>query len=118
MPKVTVTLGLTLNTGNFNNFKPEIGFEVDTDKDIEEQLKACIDATRQVTQTIASEMENLLDREGMKEFESTAAGMKKSLELLERRVGKIEGNWDNELVGIIGDEMSQREQDISYDAGR
>ena len=116
MPLVKVGIALTINTGDFNNFKPEIHFEVDTDKDIPEQIEACVEATREVTNAVVGEMENLLDREGMKEFESTVQGMKKSLSAVERRVGDMEVVFEKDLEGFVKGVIAETEQDKVYDA--
>ena len=92
MSKVVVEMGLTLNQGNFNNFKPLIRYEVDTDENIDEQLEACRLATKQITTAVSDEMEQLLDREGMKNFETTTDALKKAMVVIEERITNVENS--------------------------
>ena len=90
MSEVKISMGLTVNTGNYNNFKPEISITVDTDKDVTEQINRAITASREVTAAVVSEMEFLLDKEGMKDYESSVAGIRKSFLALASRVDTLE----------------------------
>ena len=92
MATVTVGMGLTVNTGNFNNFKPDVSITVDTDKDVDKQIQDAVEATRKVTAAVSEEMGIILDEEGMKEYESSMAGLKKSLGEVTQRLTALESD--------------------------
>lgn len=90
MAKIRVGYSLTLNLGNFNNFKPEIMYELDTDFDLGMQLAACRDATKKALNVVSEEMEDVLEREDVKNFETTVENVKKAIVALEQRIDVVE----------------------------
>ena len=47
MSKVTSTLGYTVNLGDFQSVRIDASIEVDTDKDVAEQIKVGLEAVKQ-----------------------------------------------------------------------
>jgi len=81
---------LTVNTGNFNNFKPEVSFEIDTEKDVEAQLADAKGAIRAMLPVLSGEMENILDVEGMVEYQPLVESISKAQQEIETRLNNLE----------------------------
>ena len=88
--KVSLRYDLTLNTGNYNNFKPSLEFVVDTDLDIEEQILAGRSAMKALRSAVSEEMESILETEGMQGWESLLVKHDNALKNIETRLGKVE----------------------------
>ena len=66
----TLKYGMTLNTGNFNNFKPEVELSVDLEGDVDEQIAAGVEAIRKMQGALSEELERILESEGIQGYES------------------------------------------------
>ena len=90
MTIVKLNYGITLNTGNFCNFRPEIELTVDTDKDIEEQIENGVQAIQAIQPKLSEEMERILETEGLTGYESILVKHGESIKNLTSKVKNLE----------------------------
>ena len=88
--KVALRYDITLNTGNYNNFKPSIEFVVDTEQDIERQIEEGRNALGVLRPSVSQEMEKVLEEEGVKGWESLLVKHDRVLKGMEERINEIE----------------------------
>lgn len=90
MRTATLRYGMTLNTGNFNNFKPEIEITVDLEGDIDEQIAQGVQAIHAIQPKLSEEMERILETEGLTGYESMLVQHGASIKNLVSKVKTIE----------------------------
>ena len=93
MSLVRLSYGMTLNTGQFNNFKPDIELTIDTDKDIDEQIQAGRAAINRLAPALSEEMVNILETEGLTGYESLLIKQAAEIKNLKERLRGLEKVW-------------------------
>ena len=90
MSKVTATLGYTVNLGDFQSVRIDASIEVDTDKDVDEQMKVGLDAVKQAwlqEESRIGEALRELDMAGIKT--DTVAEISKKIKKIEKDVESV-----------------------------
>ena len=93
MSLVKLNYGMTLNVGNYSNFKPELELTIDTDKDVQEQINAGVEAIRAIHPALEDEMARILETEGLSGYESVLVKNAQALKKLTERVKILEKSW-------------------------
>ena len=93
MTIVKLGYDMTLNVGNFSNFKPSIELTIDTDGDVAEQIEAGREAIRLAQPVVSEELERILDIEDVKDYESLLIKHGASIEKLDKRLKSMEKAW-------------------------
>ena len=90
MAIIEIKQEVTLNTGNFNNYKPLVGIQIDTDKDIDVELELAIAAIKKAFTVVEDEVERQIGVTDLKNNESLSINNAKNIGILNDFVDGLE----------------------------